>query len=854
MNNYLTDPYIEIVGDKVEIAVKENEYEIEYIVDDSSKTKGRYLLISIKKATGNNNVYEEYQLHCYATYGYNFDSIESKQLIYSDAKTVEDKVITKRIEKEASISNKILAIEIAQEIKGITDEDIQLYFALEQYSDCPSLKNDTKLPIIQESQENGKDLIFFDISTAQFPLIITFFVKPNEINASIQLKYAYQYRIIESISQYPSISYDNSVLSLRKENALSVIFKELFSFGSSNKAHFYINVYDIKDVKNINSVCSAYNVSTLLKAKYQEDLDGINFDATFSVPFTISYNYYDLYATVSAYYKLENGDEALLGYTPFRVLPYTPRERNVIYHFEKLSMRDFSLLSKESYEDSYHILEFGMEPTKEEQKIPQYLAEKYSHTATVTNTTGCRFEEFSFIDGKYRIILKQSEKTESNTIFVLGKDYEEQHNFIFKYYTVSELSKIPTYEFDRTSFIVQRKRKQVSFSFKEVFNNKDNLDSCVYVLSLYHTIDFVDPSTVNTVYPNSLLAFKTINITTENKEETIEKTFTLKDDYYNDIYANLVAVFSINGVQELIAYKSVKITGNPKYEVKEQKTYYTNTISDSSQTDTFRLHATDEDHLVYEIEISNTPNLDYVFELYNEQPTYKNDTNLIISLSSSSIVTKTFIVQHNIRDESDILVSFYQKDTNELSPINYVFKYKTLSKPTESIVYSFDTKYTGKVSFGTLTINFPELPTSFTIKSSQYNVLLFNKEDYIRDNSTLISIDLVLLKSKALETKSFIGNSTGNNATLSLDTPKSSIFVSIIASFVTEDDDTHLLAYGIIIPNNETATIIITIVLFVLIILGAAFCIYKKVKKNKQSTLSSINEIDKLPLIDKIEE
>ena len=79
-------------------------------------------------------------------------------------------------------------------------------------------------------------------------------------------------------------------------------------------------------MKNINSVCSAYNVSTLLKAKYQEDLDGINFDATFSVPFTISYNYYDLYATVSAYYKLENGDEALLGYTPFRVLPYTPRE------------------------------------------------------------------------------------------------------------------------------------------------------------------------------------------------------------------------------------------------------------------------------------------------------------------------------------------------------------------------------------------------------------------------------------------------------------------------------------------------------------------------------------------------
>ena len=39
MNNYLTDPYIEIVGDKVEIAVKENEYEIEYIVDDTSKTK-----------------------------------------------------------------------------------------------------------------------------------------------------------------------------------------------------------------------------------------------------------------------------------------------------------------------------------------------------------------------------------------------------------------------------------------------------------------------------------------------------------------------------------------------------------------------------------------------------------------------------------------------------------------------------------------------------------------------------------------------------------------------------------------------------------------------------------------------
>ena len=162
-------------------------------------------------------------------------------------------------------------------------------------------------------------------------------------------------------------------------------------------------------------------------------------------------------------------------------------------------------------------------------------------------------------------------------------------------------------------------------------------------------------------------------------------------------------------------------------------------------------------------------------------------------------------------------MSFYQKDTNELSPINYVFKYKTLSKPTESIVYSFDTKYTGKVSFGTLTINFPELPTSFTIKSSQYNVLLFNKEDYIRDNSTLISIELVLLKSKALETKSFIGNSTGNNATLSLYTPKSSIFVSIIVSFVTEDDDTHLLAYGIIIPNNETATIIITIVLLLLL-------------------------------------
>ena len=728
IDQYINDNNIEIKGKEIEVGyiTSNTTYTIQY--QDNMMNYGYYIFVTIKQTEDNFNEYS-YVAFTYNTfylanhkyvnqYVYNYGSftggVETFKLETTDYyKYIDCDIGFKPLEKG----------------KAFTSFD----FAVEHYKDVPTLKNSTDIEIVSMKNENGKIRIKFLNKISNNNIILSIML---QISEDISVDYMIKYTIYQYNSSFPTLNYNSTISGTRRGRKFSVTFRETNAISPNNYAKsvsYYLTVYKIKNFSSINDVDTIYHDCP--------DVSIMHENITFSswvkgkehtLYFALPYEEYDVYINIVGLFVFSRDSlEVLFSYTP-SILVELPKLFTVldpnIYNKQTVNNTQTFLLEKDKVENSFFIIDIATEPSITKEYF-DFALEEYWEIQTYKNESTLKLVDYQDISGKKTLIIEFKSNCERDIVISLLS--QKEINYMLKYHTVDDLSKIPPYQFNSSISALRRTRK-VEVTFDEQFNKDPLISTTNYYIYLYNTSIITDINQVHSIYHPSIYAQATYIINGKNEGQKINYTITLPNSNY-DLWINVVSQFTVKNTNEqfLFANKLVQVLEKPKIFELLKKKIINYQLLDKSPI-SFRLEHQDTNDNIFKIEIGYEATKDncYIelsYEKYFEYPSYKNDTTYLELIEEKSNRGKTSIIlKLRAELENDFIISFRLLSD---SPVHFYIKYNTFT--TENIPeYKTDQPIKFKRTDGYLHVEFSEVLTNKEIaETALYRIQIFKHSE-----------------------------------------------------------------------------------------------------------------------------
>ena len=517
IKKYMTDPLIEIEGEKMEVSydTQFDGFIVHYFNTDTKLHENDFIFIKVKLTEQNKPEYTHAVTLYTVQFEYNYPEMEMNKYQYkelTDAKKDE----TFRLNKEIEEHN-IFVVEIAEEPKGNNYPLYKVDYSLEEYKDLPTYKTD--VTIRKDTIENGKHLIIAEY-TGTSPLLLTLLARAHSETTTLTqpLKYIVKYKTFKSFDDVPKYSYIHKITSDISELEVSITFNEIITKSESVLSGDYIvEVFNFRDIPKSESIETIYTKSSLsiLSKSFAPTFDTKPVTYTLTLPS----NSTDVYINIIGAFILDSNEEIYLSYTPIVVKQKSQKLPPKKYHlvtFDSPETKSFQLSNPDK--KGYYKIEFGEDFSllKNNSKFGLQIAyEPYTpDEPTYENSTEIRYINETTENGKTSFMLKYSSPIYLH--FILKELPQNNINtvaqLLFKYtlYTTNDPEPQFTFNNKVSGSILFGK---LTVKFKEINDLNSYINTTNYTISLYNKStheniqSIIDTSDV--IYRNTILDGRT---------------------------------------------------------------------------------------------------------------------------------------------------------------------------------------------------------------------------------------------------------------------------------------------------------------------------------------------------------
>ena len=700
--------------------------------------------------------------------------------------------------------------------------------------------NDTDLYLENSTYFDYKREIVYKINNNKTNFLLTFSSSTNEI-----IEYFFNYTFTNTIPKHTRYKFLPYLTAKKYIDFIRVSFREIFEQipKEFSRGNYLYRVYRRNAFDKLSTINSIYPKSShsfineYEPASYYGRLNEIDIPFE-NVTFNLNEEYYIV--IIGEFFLKESDIPVYIFYQSELIetknVYYNRLEPNQDYSMNLTYSNSF-LLRQANEKITYYLFEFGYKTNTK--YVMSFSYEKYKEKPRQKNDKTIKIKIYyhKTLSGKQVIAFNTSEPdliiTFINSNYIRGK-------INFHYYVSS--NKISPHEYIMEDFTSNRKGKAMSFSFTKP--NITNYSQIDLSLLIYTKIDVIaNLDTINSNSPE--LIEKKEKIAYEEKNSSFVFDYTLGENY-GIICATVVLTIKYNeGMVLHYGFSDNCNNSEFNYPVLRDKKINYITLNNETQV-SYIIQKNDLRYSYLGLEFNTNNNIDFTIEVYkSEQPQYENDTSLTWVRNKEINGRKCIFYENKNEIETDFIVTFYKKETNENESTTFIVKYKTIEDVGEYLnkeypIDIYEKKLYSSSFFDSITIQFNKFghENYSSIYSVTYYLYVYNVSD-IKDPN---SLNVLYLKEKPKFIVKGFNITLGKDGEVTYTDSNKEIYVTLIASFSLRlnqnEFEEYLINYGVV--KNTSKTYILFVVLFIVLvvislIIGIIIYCKKKKKVNVES-------------------